>query len=115
MPPIELCFWMCAAWVIYTYVGYPALVAGLGALRRGEPRRARYTGGVSVVLSAHDEEENLRRRLPELIQAIRAAEVPGEIIVISDGSSDDTAEVARSFEADGVRVIEWLDNRGKAA
>jgi glycosyltransferase involved in cell wall biosynthesis len=50
---------------------------------------------ISVILPAKNESEGLGRTLPAL-----AAALPGaEVIVVDDGSSDETAAVARSFGA----------------
>jgi len=38
-----------------------------------------------------------------------------EILVASDGSSDDTVALARRFENRGVRVLDYQVNRGKAS
>jgi glycosyltransferase involved in cell wall biosynthesis len=53
---------------------------------------------VTVVLPARNEAEGLRRTLP----ALRAALPGAEVIVVDDGSSDDTAAVAA---AHGARVL----------
>ncbi len=43
------------------------------------------------------------------------SEVSGEIVLVSDGSTDATAAIARSFAGRGVRVIEMPERIGKAA
>ncbi|MEO6172470.1 MAG: glycosyltransferase family 2 protein [Arenimonas sp.] len=53
---------------------------------------------ISVVLPAKNEAEGLRRTLPSL----KALMPDAEIIVVNDGSMDDTAAVAEKF---GVRVL----------
>lgn len=64
---------------------------------------------VAVVVPAKDE----AARIGRVLQAIVEAKLPAEIIVVSDGSRDRTAEVARSFS--GVKVIELPVNGGKAS
>lgn len=64
---------------------------------------------VAVVVPAKDEEARIGR----VLQAVLEAKLPTEIIVVSDGSKDRTAEVARTFA--GVRVIEVAVNQGKGA
>lgn len=53
---------------------------------------------LSIVLPAHNEAEGLARLLPELIRCFPRA----EILVVDDGSTDDTVKVCR---AAGVNVI----------
>jgi glycosyltransferase involved in cell wall biosynthesis len=63
---------------------------------------------ISVILPAKNEAEGLRRTLPALL-----ARVPGaEIIVVDDGSIDDTAQVA---EALGARVLSSPYSMGNGA
>jgi glycosyltransferase involved in cell wall biosynthesis len=115
MDPLEIVFWLCAAVAAYTYVGYPLLLA-LASRVRHAPRRVEPTrASVSLVLAVHNEEQNLPRRLEELTALVKASGLPGEILVVSDGSTDRTVEVARGSEADGVRVFALEPNQGKAA
>ncbi len=65
---------------------------------------------LSVVIPAYNE----ARRLPRTLAALRefAARHPGpvELLVVDDGSTDDTADVAASG---GARVLRRASNRGK--
>ncbi|HEV3485741.1 MAG TPA: glycosyltransferase family 2 protein, partial [Vicinamibacterales bacterium] len=53
---------------------------------------------LSVVIPAHNEEENLPRTLVHLEKALRAADVPHEILVVNDHSTDGTAEVLEELQ-----------------
>lgn len=57
---------------------------------------------LSIVVPALNEEESLRAWLPGVLEAVRALKADFELIVVDGGSSDKTAEVARSH---GARVI----------
>jgi len=74
---------------------------------------------VSVVLAVHDEERSIGRRLAELTGQIAGHELAGEVVVVSDGSTDRTDEIARSFRQPGcrvpVRLIALPRRAGKAA
>ncbi|NLS44421.1 MAG: glycosyltransferase family 2 protein [Firmicutes bacterium] len=63
---------------------------------------------VSVIIPAYNEGARIRR----VISAVKRAGLPSEIIVVSDGSTDDTVKIARS---EGVAVVELLNNQGKGA
>lgn len=108
-------FWICFAIIAYTYLGYPLLLALIAMVRHRPRALAPFTGSFSFVLSVHNEETNLRRRLPELIDLVSRTGLRGEIIVVSDGSTDGTVELARTYEHQGVRVLDRAEKQGKAA
>jgi glycosyltransferase involved in cell wall biosynthesis len=65
-----------------------------------EPAGATVRQGASIVIPAHNEERSIGRLLREFVNT---AEDELEIIVVCNGCSDRTADIARSF---GVQVIE---------
>ena len=69
---------------------------------------------ISIGVCAHNEEANISRLLESLLaQKTKEARV-AEIIVVSDGSTDRTEEIARGFEARGpVKLVSWRERRGK--
>lgn len=65
---------------------------------------------VSVLIPAYDRAEMLRRSLASVWA--QTPRVPAEVIVIDDGSGDDTSSVAHDL---GARVIRHPENRGLSA
>jgi poly-beta-1,6-N-acetyl-D-glucosamine synthase len=113
---LEIFFWVCAALVGYTCILYPLLMAVWARFRAPRSRAdVPFDGSVSIVLSAYNEESNIGSRLEELIQLLEKSDRTGEIIVVSDGSTDETADLARSFEYRGVSVVALPENVGKSA
>jgi poly-beta-1,6-N-acetyl-D-glucosamine synthase len=98
--------------VVYTYAGYPAVLAAVHRLRRPvAPTLPAMLPTVSIVVAAYDEEAAIGPRLRNL----RDLDYPAdrlEIVVVADGSSDGTVEVARGC---GVRVLHRPRRAGKAA
>lgn len=105
--------WIAAGWIAFAYAGYPALLALLRVLSPRPVRREDVFPPLSVVVAVHNASEALRRKL----EATLALEYPGpwEIVVTSDGSTDDTVATARAFAERGVRVVDNRDRRGKEA
>jgi biofilm PGA synthesis N-glycosyltransferase PgaC len=80
------------------------------------PRRVskRYeTVPLSVVLAVKDEEINIKTRIENLLSQDYPEELV-EIIVVSDGSTDRTVELARAFDGDRVKVFESATPIGKS-
>ena len=54
---------------------------------------------LSVVVPVHNEAAFLERALPQLLEAVKQAGVEAEVLVVENGSSDDTAAVAQRLSA----------------
>src|SRR5688572_15268751 len=117
---LETCFWVMAGCAFYAYLLYPVLLALAVRLRARPPaRRAPFAGTVTVVIAAHNEARTIARRVREFADMFKAGSLLGELVVVSDGSTDGTAGVARdagrNVGAHATRVIELPENSGKAA
>jgi len=105
-------FWSAAGLLFYTFAGYPLLLWLLSARRREGRQRAPIEPIVSIIVTAHNEEALIGRK----IQNCLALEYPKdkyEIIVASDGSTDRTAAVVGTFASQGVRLVRLAERRGK--
>ena len=69
----------------------------------------------SIVIPAYNESARLPATLESVVSCVRTRGWDAEIIVVNDGSTDRTAEVAREFAktASEVRLLENPGNRGK--
>ena len=70
---------------------------------------------LSIVIPAYNESIRLGPTLRRVVDYLRQSGLRYEVLVVDDGSADDTAEVARRFEGEGVRVLRQEVNRGKGA
>ncbi|HEY5888648.1 MAG TPA: bifunctional polysaccharide deacetylase/glycosyltransferase family 2 protein [Acidimicrobiales bacterium] len=84
-------------------------------VRRVRRRRVGVAEGpvqsVSVVVPAYNEEAGIGATVRSLLAATQS---DVEIVVVDDGSTDDTAAIVGQFAAEGVRLVRQ-PNRGKAA
>jgi cellulose synthase/poly-beta-1,6-N-acetylglucosamine synthase-like glycosyltransferase len=105
----------CFVFVVYTYVGYPALLWLLAKLKRSrqEPADSEVDlPSVTVVIAAHNEENNIAGRLENVL----GSDYPPDklnVVVACDGCTDNTAALASRYER--VQVLEISPHRGKAA
>ncbi len=115
-PLLETIFWSCVACIAYPYVVYPLVLAAVARLG-GRPIRAAsgVRPSVSIILVARNEAAAIGRRVREFAGLIAASGVRGEVIVVSDGSTDGTARAARAAGGGMAHVIELPTNVGKAA
>ena len=107
-------FWVSAALIVYTHLGYPLVLRLLLVLRR---RPSKGSGGwdemprVSLIVAAYDEEEVIEAKVANAL-ALDYPRERLELIVASDGSADATAERAREAGAD---LVLELPRGGKIA
>jgi cellulose synthase/poly-beta-1,6-N-acetylglucosamine synthase-like glycosyltransferase len=110
----EIIFLLSAMALVYTYAGYPALIALISTLR---PRRVTHrdiTPPLTVIITAHNEERALTGKLANTLALDYPRELM-EIIVASDCSNDRTDEIAQSFHSQGVILHRQPQRLGKTA
>lgn len=98
-------------WVGFSYVGYPLV---LSLLARVSPRPIRGDEAfppLSVIIAVHNGEGALAAKLESTL----SLEYPEtfEILVASDGSTDDTDAIALSFAERGVKLVRTEERGGK--
>lgn len=123
---MELLFFLSVAVVVYMFIGYPLLLASLTALSglRGASNTKNAMNerhdlpSISVVISAHNEENNIVRRMQNLLsQSYPMDRI--QFIVGLDGCTDETKvklESQRaSIESQGaiLEILEFSDRSGK--
>lgn len=110
---MRLVFWLSLALIAYAYVGYVLWLHILVLLRPRRVKTAALTPTVSVIMAAHNEEISLPKKLKNL----RELNFPSEqleIVVVSDGSTDGTADVLLKAQP-SVHPVVLPVARGKAA
>ncbi len=110
-------FYISAFLLLYAYVLYPLVLI---ALSPSQPRRAdsdrdcaeaTAVSPLSVIVAAYNEERCIARKIENFLLCRYSGEA--EMIVVSDGSSDRTADIAESMASERVRVIRQRERRGK--
>jgi cellulose synthase/poly-beta-1,6-N-acetylglucosamine synthase-like glycosyltransferase len=114
MSAAALVFWACAAFVVYTYAGYPLVMATLATMRKATELPALDDAdlpAVTIVMSAYNEAARLPAKLCNL-QELHYPPERVQVMVVSDGSTDETGRIlARRPD---VRMVALPQRRGKA-
>jgi cellulose synthase/poly-beta-1,6-N-acetylglucosamine synthase-like glycosyltransferase len=110
----EIVFWSSVVALFYTYAGYPLLVLLVSSLRARTVSRAAYEPKVSVIITAYNEERDLRAKLENTFELDYPADKL-EVIVASDCSTDGTDAIALEFASKGVRLHRQPERLGKTA
>jgi hypothetical protein len=110
---LRIVFWGAGGLIVYVYIGYPLVLwaaarTGAWPIHRAEA----WTPDVTIVVVAYNEGARIRRRIENLEQVSYRGR--RSIVVVSDGSTDDTVEQARAASST-VRVVALPARQGKPA
>jgi cellulose synthase/poly-beta-1,6-N-acetylglucosamine synthase-like glycosyltransferase len=107
-------FWLAGGLLIYTYFGYPLLIFAWAKLRPRRVATLSYEPPVSLVIVAHNESATIGAKIRNCLSLDYPRHLLN-IVVASDGSTDDTATtIAQAYATQGVKVIAFTLRRGKA-
>ena len=109
---MKIVFWLSLIGILYTYAGYPVAMWLLARWRPRPWKVAPITPSVSIVLAVH----NGVSLLPRKIQHLLDLDYPNikEIIIVSDGSTDGTAELLARQQSSLIKTIVLAEHVGKA-
>lgn len=110
---MRLLFWISFAIIAYVYVGYPIVMALLARLAPRTWRKAPFEGTVSIVMAVHNGADKVRSQVEHLISL--EPTLVREIIIVSDGSTDGTAEYLQSLDLPRVKAVILPEQVGKSA
>lgn len=114
MSQVKLLFWIALFLVFYAYAGYPFLLFLVSRLFGKRVRRMDGTPSLTVIVPVHNQENEIRRKIENLL----ALDYPAgllRIVISSDGSTDGTEEAVRSFADRGVVLVSSKERKGKVA
>lgn len=108
----QIIFWACAALIAYVYIGYPLLVWAVARFFPKEVKTASFEPRVTVLITAFNEEAAIGEKLENTLNILYPADKL-EILVASDGSTDRTDEIVKTFASRGVRLFRQEGRAGK--
>lgn len=104
-------FYTAGGIILYSYVGYPLLLAVLSVFKSRKKQTATQLPFVTVIIAAYNEEAVIGKKIENTL----AADYPLEklqLIVAAQGSTDRTAAIASGFP--NVLILQSTERKGKA-
>lgn len=108
-------FWVSLASTAYAYLGYIAWLWIRLRFHENVIHSGPHQVPISIVMVVHNEAAVIERKLESLL-ALNYPPDGTQIVVVSDGSTDDTNRILKTFhQASRLRIIVNFETRGKAA
>lgn len=113
---LKVLFLVSAGAVIYSYVIYPVILLFISRMSQARyaqrtTQSENYLPTVTVVVSAYNEEKVIAGRIENVLETSYPKEKL-EILIGSDGSTDNTNAIIQGYVARGVQCFAW-ERRGK--
>lgn len=97
-------FWIATALILYTYAGFPVLLALRAVLKPKLVKRGFDTPKVSMIIAAHNEEDVIVKKLENAL-SLNYPNTQFEVIVASDGSDDATNDLVAQYVSPEVQLL----------
>ena len=107
-------FFLTIALSAASYFFYPIVIWAIGGLFPFSPRKSDFHPRVSILIAAYNEERYIREKLINTLDLDYPIDQL-EIIVGSDGSTDNTANIVTTYKSKGIKLLDFHTNRGKTA
>jgi cellulose synthase/poly-beta-1,6-N-acetylglucosamine synthase-like glycosyltransferase len=100
------------AGVLYAYFGYPVLLLIISVFKKNKVVKLEYQPNISVIITAYNEEIRIREKIENTMHLNYPSEKM-QIIVTSDGSTDNTNSIIREYSGERILFLEVTERRGK--
>ena len=107
-------FWISVGLLVYVFFGFVAVLGLLSQFKRSPIQKRDITPSVSIVVCAFNEEKHIRQKIDNCLKL----EYPRdslEILIISDGSTDDTNRLLTEHRSPLVKTYCTSGHEGKTA
>ncbi len=109
---MNLLFFNLIMLALYIYLGYFLLVIFLGKVMQKKVKKANIEPSVALMIAAYNEESSIAKKIENSL-SLDYPQDKFKIIVVSDGSTDRTDEIVKSYADRGVELIRVEGRVGK--
>lgn len=111
---MKFLFWFFFLLILYVYLGYPLILWLISVFFHRKVKKSPIEPTVSILISAYNEEKFIGPTIENKL-ALDYPDEKREIIVVSDGSSDGTEDIVRSYSNRRVQLIVQNPRQGKTS
>lgn len=108
----QLLFWFSLGILAYIFFGFMALLCTVALLKQRPVRKREITPSVSIVICAFNEEKHIRQKIMNCLE-LDYPKDRMEIIVVSDGSTDNTDRILAALDEPLVKFVRTPEQQGK--
>jgi len=105
---------ICVAVIVFHFIGYPVFLFFVSIVARRPIDRSDDYPLVSLVVSAYNEANVIEEKIKNCL-SLDYPENLLEVIIVADGSNDDTEEIVKRYEDLGITLLHEPERRGKSA
>jgi cellulose synthase/poly-beta-1,6-N-acetylglucosamine synthase-like glycosyltransferase len=109
---MEYLFWTSIFLVFHAYFGYPLSLRLISVFWKNEVKKSPIEPSVTLIITACNEEKRIGEKLANTV----ALDYPREklqALVASDGSTDGTNDMVKSYADRGIDLLAFTERRGK--
>lgn len=107
-------FWTSLFLVIFIYLGYPFILIAISLFRKNIYKKGDFYPQVSILIPAYNEEKIIEQKLKNCFSLDYPCNKV-EIIIILDGCTDKTKDIALNFTNKNLKIVEQKKRLGKMA
>jgi biofilm PGA synthesis N-glycosyltransferase PgaC len=109
---IALLFWGSLLLLWWTYLGYPLLMFGWSKFLPQPVRKESIFPSITLLIPAYNEADVIRKKLDNALELDYPTD-KYHIVVVDDGSTDNTPDIVGEYETRGIRLIRQPQRSGK--
>jgi cellulose synthase/poly-beta-1,6-N-acetylglucosamine synthase-like glycosyltransferase len=110
----KLIFWICLFFIFYGYFGYSFLIRFLAQLNPKDINKKEFEPNVTLLIPVYNEERIIREKVQNSLN-LDYPKNKLEIVVLSDGSTDNTCQIVKEYFSFDVKLMEYSLHQGKTS
>ncbi|MBL8092309.1 MAG: glycosyltransferase family 2 protein, partial [Anaerolineales bacterium] len=111
---VSLLFWISLGAIVYTYFGYPILIALIPSYKKRDVTRNYTPVSVTLLIAAYNEKTVIEEKIKNSL-TIEYPKDKLQILVVTDGSDDGTNLIVQPYEGGNVKLLHQPERKGKMA